>query len=620
MCNGLRLGRKGRPGLGRQEMAVENGPVIYAEALLLLGGAVVAAPLFKRLGLGTILGYLAAGIVMGPVARLISGGERLLHVAELGIVLLLFLIGLELKPRRLWAMRREIFGLGLAQLVITGAVLTAIVMGAAGWPFSAAAVAGFGLAMSSTAFVMQTLVEQGARNRGFGQTSFSILLLQDIAIAPMLALVPLLSPGGENVDAIGPGRFAIAIACIAVLLVSSRYLLNPLFALIASTGAREAMIAVALFVVLGAASLAEIAGLSMALGAFIAGVMLAESSFRHELEANIEPFRGILLGLFFIAVGLSLDLGVVLDNWLAILIAVPLLMVVKSSVIYGLCRLFKHPHNDSVRVGTLLSQGGEFGFVLFTAAGAAAILEPELSSLLIAVVTLSMALTPLATRLGNALIAEEAADTIREDFDGAGSDVLMIGFSRFGQIVSQILLSGGLDVTIIDHSARRVRAVEKFGFRIYFGDGRRKDVLEAAGIRHAKLVAVCTHGRETTEAIVDVIRHDFPDVKLYVRAYDRAHAVSLRQRGVDYELRETLDSALVFGRDTLRALGVAEDEADEVTADVRRRDAEKLALQVAGDAKQTETAGFTPEPLQKPKRRAHRIDNVPDTTMESQKH
>ncbi len=592
-------------------MAAE-GATYFSQALLLLGGAVIAAPLFKRIGLATVLGYLAAGVAIGPVATLIADGEELLHVAELGVVLLLFVIGLELKPSRLWAMRRDIFGLGLSQVMVTGLVLTAVTLAFTDLVWQSAMIVGFALALSSTAFAMQLLEERGDTNRHYGQTSFSILLFQDLAIVPLLALVPLFAPGGGESERTGLEQFAIAVVAVVALLAAGRYLLNPLFRIIANTGAKEAMIAAALFVVLGAAALMQFAGLSMAMGAFIAGVMLAESSYRHELEADIEPFRGILIALFFMAVGLSLQLDVILENWLTIVVSVPILMAIKAACIYALCRLFGSPHAPSVRVSLLLPQGGEFGFVIFSAAASASIFPETTASLLISIVTLSMVLTPIGAGLSRWLIPAEEAETMEEDFDGAGSDVLMIGFSRFGQIAAQILLSGGRDFTIIDHSANRVRAVEKFGFRIYFGDGCRKDVLEAAGIRHTKIVAICTREKETTDRIVDLIQMEYPHAKLYVRSYDRTHALELRAKGVDYELRETFESGLLFGRRTLEAMGFDEETVAEIGEDVRRRDEERLAIQAVeglyAGTDMLKTRPMTPEPLVKPSREARRID------------
>lgn len=588
---------------------------LFTEALILLGGAVVAAPLFKRIGLGTVLGYLAAGIAIGPVARIITDGEEILHFAELGVVFLLFVIGLELKPSRLWALRKDIFGLGLMQVVVCGVAIALLAYLAGGTGWQAATIIGFGLALSSTAFALQILEERSETNRVYGQKSFAILLFQDLAIVPLLALIPLLAPfSGEGME-FTITDFAIGLGAIAALVLAGRYVLNPAFGVIANTGAREVMIAAALLVVLGSALLMQAAGMSMAMGAFIAGVLLAESAYRHELEADIEPFRGILLGLFFIAVGLSLDLSVIIENWLTILIAVPVLMAVKTTIIYALCRLFGTSHDDSVRIGLLLPQGGEFGFVLFQAAAAAAIFDQATASLLIAIVTLSMALTPVVQPLAKRLVRPVEHEEMEEDFAEAGSDVLMVGFSRFGQIASQILLAGGRDVTIIDHSADRVRAAASFGFRIFFGDGTRLDVLEAAGIRRAKLVAVCTHKKEITDKIVDLIQSTYPDVKLYVRSYDRAHAIELRKSGVDYELRETFESGLLFGKRTLQALGMPPEAVAAIGDDVRNRDEERLQMQLAEGTYAGRDKLHTkpvPEPLTKPVREGRIVESAGD--------
>ncbi len=597
---------------------METTTIIYSQALMLLAGAVVAAPLFKRLGLGTILGYLAAGILIGPVAQQITEGEEILHVSELGVVFLLFIIGLELKPSRLWQMRRDIFGLGTAQVVITGAVLSFLIAFSGLLEGAGSIVAGFGLALSSTAFAMQILEENNDTNTRYGQRAFSILLLQDLAIVPLLAIIPLMAAQAPEDTTTPLEDFAIAIAAVAALFAAGRYLLNPLFQVIARTGARDVMIAAALLVVMGAATMMQLAGLSMAMGAFLAGVLLAESSYRHELEADIEPFRGILQALFFMAVGLSLELQVVAENLLSIIIAVPVLMLVKSLVLYGLCRATGSRHNDAVRIGLLLPQGGEFGFVLFTAAAAAGVFSQATSSLLVAIVTLSMALTPVAAMLSRRLMhkQDELAEEIEEDFEGAGAgaDVLMIGFSRFAQIASQILLAGGRDVTIIDHSAARVRQAATFGFRIYFGDGTRLDVLRAAGIEKAKIVAVCTQKKEVTDKIIDLVHAEYPNARIFARSYDRLHTLQLRARGVDYELRETFESGLLFGRKTLEALGVNGDEAIGIMDDIRRRDEARLVLQEAEGI----TAGrdmlhsrpVRPEPLVKPKREVTQPDDA----------
>jgi CPA2 family monovalent cation:H+ antiporter-2 len=583
-------------------------PIIYSQALMLLGGAVVAAPIFKRLGLGTILGYLSAGVLIGPVAQSITEGEQILHVSELGVVFLLFIIGLELKPSRLWQMRRDIFGLGTAQVVLTGIVLSSLIYALGLLGQGGSIIAGFGLALSSTAFAMQILDEGNDRNTRYGQRSFSILLLQDLAIVPLLALIPLLAAQKPEDTTTPLEDFAVATTAIVVLFAAGRYLVNPLFQIIGRTGARDVMIAAALLVVMGAATMMQLAGLSMAMGAFLAGVLLAESSYRHELEADIEPFRGILQALFFMAVGLSLELGVIVERYQLIIVAVPLLMALKSLVLYWLCRLTGSQHNDAVRISLLLPQGGEFGFVLFTAAAAAGVFSDGDASLLVAIVTLSMALTPLASMLAPKLMREqdELDEEIDEDFEGAGADVLMIGFSRFGQIAAQILLAGGRDVTIIDHSAARVRQAATFGFRIYFGDGNRLDVLRAAGIERAKIVAVCTQKKETTDHIVDLVQSEYPNARIFARSYDRLHTLELRAKGVDYELRETFESGLLFGRKSLEALGVGDDDAIAIMDDIRKRDEARLVLQEAEGI----TAGrdmlhsrpVRPEPLVKPKR------------------
>lgn len=581
---------------------------LFAETLLLLGGAIVAAPVFRKLGLGTVLGYLAAGVLIGPIAHLITGTEDILSVAELGVVFLLFVIGLELKPTRLWHMRHDIFGLGTAQVVLTGLALTAacVLTGLADW--RGAMVAGFGLALSSTAFALQILNDNGEVNSRHGQRAFSILLLQDIAIVPLLAMVSILDgdSGGDGQSALVD--IAVSIGAIIATVVAGRFLLTPLFQIIARTGAREVMIAAALFVVMGSAMLMQAAGLSMAMGAFLSGVMLAESSYRHELEADIEPFRGLLLALFFMAVGLSMQLDVIWDNLAVVLIAVPALMAIKAAVLYALCRLTGSGPADAIRIALLLPQGGEFGFVLFTTAAVGGLISASTSSLLIAIVTLSMALMPFGSLITRRLTSETEREEIEEDFEGAGSDVLIIGFSRFAQISAQILLASGRDVTILDASADRIRQAAAFGFRIYFGDGTRLDVLRAAGIERAKIVAVCTQKREITDRIVEMIRAEYPEARLFVRAYDRVHSIWLRKQEVEYELRETLESGLLFGRRAIEALGVSEDEAYAIGEDIRRRDEERLKIQATEGLQaglhMLHNRPVRPEPLVRPKRAA----------------
>jgi CPA2 family monovalent cation:H+ antiporter-2 len=578
---------------------------LFNYAIVLLGSAVIAAPLFKRIGLGTVLGYLSAGIVIGPITGIIADGEKILHFAELGVVLLLFIIGLELKPSRLWRMRRDILGMGSLQVMVTGLIFMAMAHYFTGQTLSTSIVIGFSLALSSTAFALQILDERGDLNRSYGQKAFSILLFQDIAIIPLFALIAFLAPSSDDSSGFSFEGITIAILTIVFLIVAGKYLLNTLFQIIASTGAKEAMIAAALFVVLAAGALMEFAGLSMAMGAFLSGVLLSESSYRHELEADIEPFRGILLGLFFMAVGLSLDLTVLLDNLMIILIAVPTILLVKFIVLYQVCRGFGAHPNESIRVSSLLPQSGEFGFVLFTAAVSASLLSQATASILISIVTITMALTPFVNKLAPYFMTAASNEGMEEDFKDAGSDVLLIGFSRFGQIASQMFLTGGTDVTILDHSAERIRNARKFGFRIYFGDGRRRDVLKAAGIERAKIVAICTNDRETTDKIVELIRSTYPKAKLFVRSYDRAHTLALRAEGVDYELRETFESGIEFGRKTLESLGLSEQNSHDIAKEVRHRDEERLALQeaqgIAAGLDKILTKPVKPEPLVKPK-------------------
>ncbi|KQT87977.1 monovalent cation:proton antiporter-2 (CPA2) family protein [Aurantimonas sp. Leaf443] len=578
---------------------------LFLTVVLLLAGGTFAGTLFKRMGLGTVLGYLVAGIVLGPVLRLIDAHDgEILHIGELGVVFLLFLIGLELQASRLWALRRQIFGLGLAQVVVSGLALTgAASLALPTW--QGAVIVGFGLALSSTAIGLQLLDDAGETNDRHGQTAFSILLFQDLAVVPLLALLPFLAPFATG-ESPGLADVAVSVGSLVALVLAGRFLLNPVFRLIATAGAREVMLGAALLVVLGSAMAMALAGFSMAMGAFLAGVLLAESSYRHELEANIEPFRGLLLGLFFIAVGLSLDLQVLQEHWLAIVVAIPVLFAVKGLVLYGLCRLFGQGRRDAFKVATLLPQGGEFGFVLFTAAASSLIVSRESASVLIAIVTASMALTPLVAALARRLPqTSEPGEEMEETFEGAGSDVLLIGFSRFGQIVAQVLLSSGTEVTILDSSAERIRNATEFGFRIFFGSGMRLDVLEAAGIRRAKLVCVCTNSREVTDRIVDLIRVEYPNVRLFVRSYDRSHSLSLMARGVDFEIRETVESALVFGGATLDGLGIEDALAERIVEDVRRRDRDRLLVQQAegiyAGRDMVTTRVVRPEPLVRPK-------------------
>jgi len=570
----------------------------FLEALALILIACVTVPVFKRIGLGAILGYLAAGVIGGASLTLgfTKNPDKLLHFAEFGVVLFLFVIGLEMKPAKLWDMRGDIFGAGLAQVVLCGGVLAVppILLGMA---WQVAVVIGFGLALSSTALVMQALDERGERATGYGRKSFAILLFQDLAIVPLLLMMALLAPSGGALGlAESLANVGIAIAAIAALILTGHYLLNPVFRFLANAGVPEIMTAFALGLVIFAALLMDMAGMSYAMGAFIAGVMLADSSFRHELEANVEPFRGLFLGLFFMAVVISLSLDAVAANWAAILIAVPVVLVLKAAVIYGVLRTLGAAHDLSVRAALALPQAGEFGFVLFAAAVSAGLLDAETSSILVAVVTLTMVASPLVERLAPLLIPARAGEGIEEDFSDAGGRALVIGFGRFGQVVTQALRRRDISVTILDADAERVREAQEFGSRIHFGDGMRREVLRAAGAENADVIVVCVDKPAVAKDIVNLVQNKFSRAKLLVRAYDRTAAIDLIHMGIEEPVRETFESGLRMGRAALLAAGIPEEDAAEAIEDVRRRDESRLQLQVQ---QTTGSGGDTLEALKK---------------------
>ncbi|MCX5579528.1 monovalent cation:proton antiporter-2 (CPA2) family protein [Kaistia terrae] len=597
-------------------MSVDTQGTDLVQLVALLGAAVIAVPISKRLGLGTVLGYLAAGLAIGPYGlKLFTDPQSILHVAELGVVLFLFIIGLEMRPSRLWSLRGEIFGLGVAQVVACGALLTGLGV-VAGFPPTVAFIAGMGFVLSSTAIVMQILEERGDTATPAGQRVISILLLEDLAIVPLLAAVALLGSHGAAAD--GPSRWmsiVIAIGSLAALIAAGRWLLNPMFRVLASVQAREVMTAAALLVVFGAALAMQIGGLSMAMGAFLAGVLLSESSFRHQLEADIEPFRGILLGLFFLSVGMSLDLGVIARHWQTIAFAVVAYMVLKSAGIYVIARLLKADHAEALTRAVLLAQGGEFAFVLYAAATASGIFTGEVNAMLTATVIISMVLTPLGMLALKWVLPKPTPEQLEEDFNGAGGRVLMIGFGRFGQISAQFLLAEGVDVTAIDSDAEMIRAASRFGFKVYFGDGTRLDVLRAAGIENSQIVAICTDKPEVTDKIVELIQSEFPFVQLYVRSYDRGHTLRLLKKGVNYQMRETLESAFTFGAAALDGLGVAPERIADIAENLRTRDAARLAAQQAGgllsagrDLFVTQAIKPEPEPLTVPKRESRTLN------------
>lgn len=597
-------------------MAVEASSSELVNVVALLGAGVIAVPIFKRAGLGSILGYLAAGLAIGPFGlRIFSDPAAILHVAELGVVMFLFIIGLEMQPSRLWGLRRDIFGLGALQVGLCALLLTACGL-AGGFPVAQAFVAGAGFVLTSTAIVMQLLEEQGEIATPKGQRMVSILLLEDLAIVPLLALVAFLAPGGA--DTTLQQRFTeigIGVAAIVGLVVAGRYLLNPLFRILADARAREVMTAAALLVVLGSALAMQMSGLSMAMGAFLAGVLLSESTFRHQLEADIEPFRGVLLGLFFLAVGMSLNLAVVAENWQLVAIYVVAYMLAKALGIYAVARFLKASNREAIERAAVMAQGGEFAFVLYSSATQAGIIDGRANAILTAIIIISMVLTPLviiALRYLYPPRDEPSLDGV-DVAEGLSGSVLIIGFGRFGQIASQPLILRGVDVSIIDNDVEMIQAAANFGFKVYYGDGTRLDILHAAGAGRARAVLICVDKPETAVRIAELVKAEFPLVTVFARAFDRGTSLQLVKAGVDYQLRETFESALVFGGSTLEALGEDPDEVAEVIEDVRRRDDARFDLQLTGDIRDGRNflkgnlATPAPAPVTQPRRPAQAL-------------
>lgn len=563
-------------------MAEASFGQMIGPAVVLMGAAVVAVPLFQRLGLGSVLGYFAAGLLVGPsVLGLVTDTQSILHFSELGVVMFLFVIGLELRPRKLWAMRGQIFGLGLVQVA---AATTALALAGAlifDLPGPVAFVAGAGFVLSSTAVIMSMLQDRGEIASTEGQKSVSILLFEDLMIVPLLAVVAFLSPlaAGEA----GWMNVLVAVAALLALLGVSYWGLNPFFALLARTRIREVLTAGALLVVLGAALLMEVSGLSMAMGAFLAGVMLSSSSYRHQIESDIEPFRGLLMGLFFLAVGMSLDLSIVAAEPWFLLSVLAAFTIAKGVVVYAVARLFGGSNHQALHRTSMFLQGGEFAFVLYAAAAATGVIDARENSLFTTVVILSMALTPLLIIAADRLLRTEASmDGIDVARDLQGR-ILVIGFGRFGQIASQFLLSRGVSLSVIDRDPDRIRDAGRFGFKVFFGDGTRLDTLRHSGAGTADAIMVCIDDPKAAKQIVELAQHEFPQARLLVRSYDRGHALELIRAGVDYQIRETVESAYLMGAEGLRALGFADVDIEETAADIRQRDNERLSEQVQGD-------------------------------------
>ncbi|WP_224703144.1 monovalent cation:proton antiporter-2 (CPA2) family protein [Devosia aquimaris] len=578
--------------VGHAAEAAAHG-VDLIPVVALLGAAVIGVPLFKRIGLGSVLGYLAAGLLLGPSGiGLINDPESVLTTAELGVVMFLFIIGLEMEPSRLWALRKQIFGLGVLQVAVCGLLLTG--MGVLlGFAPAVAFIFGMGFVLTSTAIVMQILGERGELSSESGQRIVSILLLEDLAIVPLLAVVAFLAPSSGDEVGLTARLIGIAlpIGAVSLLIFLGQRIMNPFFAVLASSKLREVMTAAALLVVLGAALLFQAVGLSMAMGAFLAGVLLSTSTFRHQLEADVEPFRGILLGLFFLAVGMSLNLTTVAGSWQIIALSVVTYMAVKAAAIYAIARALKASHAEALERAVLMGQGGEFAFVLYTTAASAGIIDGPTNAVFTATVIVSMVLTPFLLIGMRRLMPkpEQSMDGI-ETVAELHERILVIGFGRFGQIATQTLLGQGHRLSIIDNDTDMIRAAAQFGFKVYYGDGTRLDILRAAGAANVDLVLICVNDKAAATTIAHLFRDEFPLVKVMARAFDRVHAIELIKAGVDYQLREMFESALMFGAQAIRELGATEDEVEQTIEGVRDRDAQRFKLQLMDDLSAVDAA------------------------------
>ncbi|MBC7003490.1 glutathione-regulated potassium-efflux system protein KefB [Photobacterium sp. BZF1] len=556
---------------------------VLSVSVVFLAAAVVAVPIAQRLGLGSVLGYLLAGIAIGPWGlRLISDVDAILHFSEFGVVLLLFLIGLELNPKKLWQMRKPILGLGGSQVVVTSLVIAALVLMLAGQSLLPAVswrdalVVGMGLALSSTAIALRVIEEQNLGGSETGQSGFAVLLFQDIAVIPMLAILPVLAGGGGGswID------FAWMIGGILALLVGGHFLLRPLFRWVVMSGVRELFNVAALLLVIGIALGMQSLGLSMALGTFLAGVLLAESEYRHELEIAIEPFKGLLLGLFFISVGMAVNLGLLLQYPLQILLAVIALISIKGFILYGLARIFGTRAKSRSQMAAILSQGGEFAFVLFTAAMGEGLLGGELSAFLLVVVSLSMMTTPLILLLQDKWFVytfkAEAEAELESDVIDREPRVIITGFGRFGQVVGRLLFANKIRVTVLERDPSQIQFLRKFGYKVYYGDATQLELLRAAGADKAEAIIICTDEPDEVMEVVDLCQQYFPNLKVLARARSRVEAHQLLSHGVENFSRETFAGALDLGRQALISLGMHPYQAKRAEAHFRRLDTTAL--------------------------------------------
>lgn len=555
-----------------------EGSDLLLAGVLFLFAAVVAVPLAARLGIGAVLGYLLAGIAIGPWGLgFISDVDEILHFSELGVVFLMFIIGLELNPAKLWALRRSIFGVGAAQVLLSAAILAGLLM-LTQFSWQAAVIGGIGLAMSSTAMALQLMRDKGMNRNESGQLGFSVLLFQDLAVIPALALVPLLAGNGDDhPDWIKIGMKVLA---FAVMLVGGRYLLRPVFRYIAASGVREVFTAATLLLVLGSALFMDALGLSMALGTFIAGILLAESEYRHELEIAIDPFKGLLLGLFFISVGMALNLGVLYTHLLRVLVSVAVLVAVKIGVLYALARVYGLRSSERMQFAGVLSQGGEFAFVLFSSASSQRLFHGDQMALLLVTVTLSMMTTPLLMKLIDKLLSrrfntaedEDEAPWVEDD----QPQVIVVGFGRFGQVIGRLLMANKMRITVLERDISAVNLMRKYGYKVYYGDATQLELLRSAGAQAAQSIVITCNEPEDTMKVVELCQQHFPHLNIMARARGRVEAHELLQLGVTQFSRETFSSALELGRKTLISLGVHPHQAHRAQLHFRRLDMRML--------------------------------------------
>ncbi|MGL4682471.1 MAG: glutathione-regulated potassium-efflux system protein KefB [Hafnia alvei] len=555
----------------------EEGSLLPA-ILLFLFAAVVAVPIARRIGIGTVLGFLIAGIAIGPWGLgFIRDVDEILHFSELGVVFLLFIIGLELNPSKLWSLRRSIFGVGAGQVLLTAVILGGLLL-LTDFSWQAAVIGGIGLAMSSTAMALQMMREKGMNRNEGGQLGFSVLLFQDMAVIPALALIPVLV-GSSNKDTDWT-FIAIKVGALLGMLIGGRYLLRPIFRYIAATGVREIFTAAALLVVLGSAMFMDALGVSMAMGTFIAGVLLAESEFQHELEIAIEPFKGLLLGLFFISVGMALNLGVLYTHLPEVLAGVAILVAVKGGVLYLLARIAGIRRSVRMQFAVVLSQGGEFAFVLFSAASTQKLLQGDQMALLLVIVTLSMVTTPLLMQLVDRILEkrynpqeeDEEAPFVEDD----DPQVIIVGFGRFGQVIGRLLMANKMRITVLERDVSAVSMMRRYGYKVYYGDATELELLRAAGAEKAEAIVVTCNEPEDTLAVVHLCQQHFPHLKILARARGRVEAHELLMAGVNQFSRETFSSALELGRKALMELGMHPHQAHRAQQHFRRLDMRML--------------------------------------------